>query len=189
MAETQKNKRVIDGMTRTQTTPPTNTKKTEVKVAATQPAKAQFATKPEDAPKPQKNTPAPAVSDAAASKVEPSAIQTSVKSPDKGQPPITGWSWGAFLLSWIWGIGNHVWIALLVLIPIAPINLIVAIYLGIKGNELAWRKKTWESPEQFIEVQKKWAKWGLIVLILVVILTIGVGVLVAMSASSNISTQ
>jgi hypothetical protein len=27
------------------------------------------------------------------------------------------WNWGAFLLNWIWGIGNQTYIALLALIP------------------------------------------------------------------------
>ena len=31
---------------------------------------------------------------------------------------IEGWCWGAFLLTWIWGIGNRVWISLIVFIPI-----------------------------------------------------------------------
>ena len=29
---------------------------------------------------------------------------------------VHGWNWGAFLLNWIWGIGNNVWLALLALI-------------------------------------------------------------------------
>lgn len=28
------------------------------------------------------------------------------------QNDIQGWIWGAFLLSWIWGIGNNTYIAL-----------------------------------------------------------------------------
>lgn len=27
------------------------------------------------------------------------------------------WNWGAFFLSWIWGIGNHVWISFLSFVP------------------------------------------------------------------------
>ena len=30
---------------------------------------------------------------------------------------IKGFSWGAFLLSWIWAIGNSTWIGLLALVP------------------------------------------------------------------------
>ena len=186
MAENPTNKRSIDGMSRAQAPQLTSKKPAAIKVSA-KPVKTAVASTPAPVSmtKQAASTPSPEVKKAAV----PSSSTASAKPiVDKGQPPITGWSWGAFLLSWIWGIGNHVWIALLVLIPIAPINLIVAIYLGIKGNELAWRKKTWESPEQFIEVQKRWAKWGFVVLILAVVLAVGVGVLVAMSASGNIST-
>lgn len=73
-------------------------------------------------------------------------------------PGITGWSWGAFLLNWIWAIGNKTWIGLLCLIPY--VGFIFSIYLGIKGRELAWRNKRWESIEHFNRVQKKWTAWG-----------------------------
>lgn len=77
---------------------------------------------------------------------------------------IKGWSWGGFLLSWIWAIGNHVWIGLLALIPF--LSLIMQIILGVKGREWAWQSKHWESIEQFKETQKKWAIAGLIIIIL-----------------------
>ncbi len=75
-------------------------------------------------------------------------------------PEIQGWNWGAFLLTWIWGIGNNVMIALLALI--IPFW---GIYLGLKGNELAWRNKQWESVEHFKQVQRRWALWGLGILV------------------------
>ncbi|MFA5976456.1 MAG: ribonuclease G [Elusimicrobiota bacterium] len=71
---------------------------------------------------------------------------------------IKQWSWGAFLLNWIWGISNGTYIALLALIPY--VGFIMAIVLGFKGNEWAWRNKRWESVEQFQRVQKKWTLWG-----------------------------
>lgn len=90
------------------------------------------------------------------------------------------WNWGAFLLSWIWAIGNHVWIGLLVLLSFVPfiggiIALVMVIMLGIKGNEWAWKAKKWDSVEHFKTVQRKWAKWGVILLIVSVV----VGILVA----------
>ncbi len=51
---------------------------------------------------------------------------------------VRGWNWGAFLLNWIWGMGNGVWISLLALIPF--VGIIMAIVLGVKGSEWAWRK-------------------------------------------------
>ena len=72
---------------------------------------------------------------------------------------VKGWSWGAFLLNWIWAIGNRTWIGLLALIPLAGI--IMAFVLGFKGREWAWRNKHWESLEHFNQVQRKWSIWGI----------------------------
>lgn len=84
---------------------------------------------------------------------------------------VAGLNWGAFFLNWIWAIGNQVWIGLLALIPC--INLFVAIFLLIKGNELAWNgPRQWESPEQFQAVQQAWTKWGLVVFAIGIILTV-----------------
>ena len=71
---------------------------------------------------------------------------------------IKGWNWGAFLLNWIWAIGNNTWIGLLALIPY--IGFVMAIILGIKGKEWAWKNKKWESVDHFQRVQKKWTYWG-----------------------------
>ena len=75
-------------------------------------------------------------------------------------PEIHGWNWGAFFLSWIWGIGNNVWIALIMFIPIPFLAFIMAIVLGVKGNQWAWQKKRWESIEHFQNTQQTWAYWG-----------------------------
>jgi NADH:ubiquinone oxidoreductase subunit 4 (subunit M) len=84
-------------------------------------------------------------------------------------PPqgVKGWSWGAFLLTWIWAIFNKTWIGLLCLIPY--VGFIAAIYLGIKGRELAWRNKRWESLEHFNRVQRKWSMWAIILVLLMVV--------------------
>ncbi len=68
---------------------------------------------------------------------------------------IKGWNWGAFWLNWIWGIGNSVWIAFVVLV----LGLIWQIYLGVKGNELAWQNRKFESVQQFKDTQAAWSKW------------------------------
>ena len=72
---------------------------------------------------------------------------------------VAGWSWGAFLLNWIWAIGNRTWIGLLALIPYVGIG--VAIWLGIKGREMAWKNGEWQSVEHFNLVQRKWSQWGI----------------------------
>ena len=72
---------------------------------------------------------------------------------------IKGWNWAAFLFTWIWGIGNSVWISLLALVPY--VGFIMHFILGAKGNEWAWRAKKWESVEHFKKTQGKWKKWAL----------------------------
>lgn len=71
---------------------------------------------------------------------------------------VRGWSWGAFLLNFIWGIGNNVYIALLCLIPV--VNLVMMVVLGFKGREWAWRKRRWISVEEFRKTQKRWGIAG-----------------------------
>ncbi len=80
-------------------------------------------------------------------------------------PEIKGWNWGAFCLNWIWGIGNSTYIALLMFVPL--VNLIMIFVLGAKGNEWAWRNRTWRDVEHFKSVQKKWRNASLILLLVV----------------------
>jgi hypothetical protein len=83
---------------------------------------------------------------------------------------IKRWSWGAFGLNWIWGLGNGTWIALLALVPYA--GLIVAVVLGVKGNEWAWRNKRWESLAHFQRVQRTWGRWAIALLVAIVAVTL-----------------
>ena len=74
-------------------------------------------------------------------------INTSGQGKDAIVPEVVKnkFNWGAFLLNWIWGIGNKTWIALVVLLlPLIPfVGAFAAlgfnIWLGIKGNEFAWK--------------------------------------------------
>jgi hypothetical protein len=70
--------------------------------------------------------------------------------PNQIPPEISGWNWGAFLLSWIWGIGNGTPIALLTFVPI--VGLVMVFVLGAKGSRWAWRNKRWDSVEHFKRV-------------------------------------
>lgn len=79
---------------------------------------------------------------------------------------IKGWNWGAFLLNWIWGIGNSTFIALLMFVPL--VNLIMIFVLGAKGNEWAWRNRTWRNVEHFQSTQKKWRNAGLIFIFVII---------------------
>src|SRR5207344_2938240 len=64
------------------------------------------------------------------------------------------WNWGAFLLNWIWGIGNNTFVALLMFVP--GVNIVMLVVLGVKGNEWAWRNKRWSDIDHFKRVQRKW---------------------------------
>jgi len=89
---------------------------------------------------------------------------------------IKGWNWGAFLLNWILAIGNSVWIGLLSLVPY--VGFVMAIVLGVKGNEWAWRYKRWDSIEHFKRTQRTWTWWGVGVLIFSLVIGVIVGIAV-----------
>jgi Cytochrome oxidase complex assembly protein 1 len=83
-------------------------------------------------------------------------------------PEIDRWNWGAFLLTWIWGIGNNTLIALLMFVPF--VNIVMWIVLGVKGSAWAWRNKHWYSVDDFKRTQRDWAKWGVIASVIAVLL-------------------
>ena len=74
---------------------------------------------------------------------------------------IDRWNWGAFLLNWIWGVGNSTFIALLMFVPL--VNLVMPFVLGAKGSRWAWRNRRWDSVAHFKRVQRLWAIWGLVI--------------------------
>lgn len=75
-------------------------------------------------------------------------------------PEIARWSWGAFLLNWIWGLGNNSPIALLMFVP--GVNLVMWFLLGLRGNRWAWQNKTWRSVEDFQRIQRVWTVFGVL---------------------------
>lgn len=85
-------------------------------------------------------------------------------------PELDRWNWGAFLLNWIWGIGNNSYIALLMFVP--GVNFVMLFVLGFKGSKWAWRNKRWQDVDHFKRVQRNWAIAGVIAIIAV----IGLGV-------------
>lgn len=87
-------------------------------------------------------------------------------------PEIDRWNWGAFLLTWIWGVGNNTFIALLMFVPF--VNIVMWFVLGARGSAWAWRNKHWDSVDDFKRTQRKWAMWGVIVPVLAVLSFVGV---------------
>ncbi len=122
-------------------------------------------------------------SPATASKPEPSAqaINNSGQGSASVLPTeLKGWSWGGFALTWIWGIGNQVWLAFIAFV----LGFIWAIVLGIKGREWAWQSKKWDSIEHFKKTQRTWDKWGKILFIIAIV----IGILYAIIAIVLVAT-
>lgn len=82
---------------------------------------------------------------------------------------IKGFNFGAFALNFIWAFAHNLigWGIIILVIGLIPvvqiINIGFAIYLGVKGNELAWKKRRFESVQQFKETQRVWNIAGIIV--------------------------
>lgn len=91
---------------------------------------------------------------------------------DKEQIPeeLRKWNWGAFLLTWIWGIGNKTYIAFLCLVPV--LGLIMAVVLGVKGNEWAWQHGRWYSVDDFKQTQRKWSFVGVLTIIGIILMAL-----------------
>lgn len=77
-------------------------------------------------------------------------------------PELNRWNWGAFLLNWIWGIGNSTYIAFLMFVPF--VNMIMIFVLGAKGSKWAWKNRVWANEEHFVRTQRNWALAGLAVI-------------------------
>jgi hypothetical protein len=83
------------------------------------------------------------------------------------------WNWGGFLLSifWPWWNANVTlkWITVAAILlssfTAGLSGLALAIYFGISGNRIAARDRSFASTDEFIAVQRAWAKAGVIVLI------------------------
>ncbi|MEH2285353.1 MAG: serine/threonine-protein kinase [Nostoc sp.] len=74
---------------------------------------------------------------------------------------ILGWNWGAFLMPWLWMWPNQTWYGLFCFIP--QVGCLMAIALGAKGNEWAWKSRRWRSIEQFKAHQRGWAIAGILI--------------------------
>ena len=86
-------------------------------------------------------------------------------------------NWGAFFLYPLWGFANGMWWLFFVNLILAFIpvvggiaQFVLMIYMGIKGGELAWTKKTWRDLDHFVSVQHSWKVAAIILLVLGVVL-------------------
>lgn len=94
----------------------------------------------------------------------------------RDQHELEQWNWGAFYFGWLWGVCHKVWPALLQLAvcfipsllnvmgmahPLVAlvcliINLGVAVWLGLKGTQMAWDNGAWSSMEEMRRCRSKW---------------------------------
>lgn len=98
-------------------------------------------------------------------------------------PEINKWNWGAFFLTIYWGIGNSAYLSLLTLVP--AFGFIWRFVCGAKGNEWAWKSGKFKSVDEFLTVQRTWAKGGIAFFIVTVIsiLLITINVVTALSTA------
>lgn len=134
-----------------------------------------------------KTPPVPTVTDPIAPQPSPSSTAGTTNKSGQGSGSVVpeevkGWSWGAFLLSWIWGIGNSVWLALLVFLPIA--SLVMPFVLGFKGREWAWRAKRWDSIEHFKKTQRTWDIVAIVIVVSLSVIGCAWGLIEGLSSAS-----
>lgn len=100
---------------------------------------------------------------------------------------IKKWNWGAFFFNWIWGACHGIyWTLAIIIVNIIPyiggfITLGLCIYLGFKGNELAWKAKPWPNVSEFLNKQRKWAIAAAWVFIASVIICFFVGFIIGIN--------
>ena len=79
------------------------------------------------------------------------------------------WNWGAFLIPVLWAPAHGLWLWAVLWIALSWTiigGLGVAIYLGAKGSELAWRTRPFRDADHFRQVQSRWMYWGIGITIL-----------------------
>ncbi len=130
-------------------------------------------------PPPYAGTPDPVLSGYMARQKLPSTNNNSgMKVGAPAEVATMGWCWGVFGFSWIWGIANHVTLAIVTIgigfIPYvgAIANIAILIYLGINGHSLAWENRRFDSFEQFRDTMRVWNTWGIVLFIFNLLLTI-----------------
>jgi len=92
-------------------------------------------------------------------------------------PPETqGWTFAGCLPLGLFGLMNGVmlWggLALAGCLIVWPLYIVYTIYIGIKGRELAWRYRRFDSVLQYEETMRVWNTWGIICLAAFVLIVI-----------------
>ncbi len=103
-------------------------------------------------------------------------IVSQVPSAENNEIPygVSRWNMGAFMQTFLWGISNDVYESLAIFVVIIPFigwiaGIFIAFWLGLKGNEMAWKKKKWDSVRDFNMAQASWNKAGWITFIVLIL--------------------
>ena len=108
--------------------------------------------------------------------------------------PTVGWNWGAAVFTVFWAVPHRIFwtIGAFFAVALLPALLIIGgagerdpgsyfatagwmfgvcyallgVSLGMRGNSMAWRRRKFDSVEQFRAVQRKWSRAALVVLVL-----------------------
>ncbi len=102
-----------------------------------------------------------------------------------------GFSWGACGLHWVWGVGNKVYIALLVFafawVPYLgqAACLGFQIWLGVNGHRLAWQNRRFASFAQYQETMRIWNAWGVGLFIGAIVLGVVIAIVLAVAMSAT----
>lgn len=115
-------------------------------------------------------------------------------------------NWGAFAFGLFWGVPNGTLMPLVILplnlllwlisfkapiiaaILFLVINLGWPIFCGIKGNFWAWQNCDWKSVKEFHRIQKRWAVFGVVMMIISIIYIIVVFTIAAIAGVSALSS-
>jgi hypothetical protein len=85
-----------------------------------------------------------------------------------------GWNWGAFFCPGVWGFfhGAYLWSILywVLFLFFFPGSWGVAIYLGVKGNQIALNNRAFKDLYDFEGTEKAWQYWGGAVFCLVLLI-------------------
>ena len=105
---------------------------------------------------------------------------------------VTGWNWGAFFLNWIWAFAHRLpgWAIVILVVGFIPyvgiVNLGLAIYLGVKGSELAWERRPFRDLEDFQACQRVWRNWGIGVFVAGIVITVVAAVFLFAAAATGL---
>ena len=120
----------------------------------------------------------PSLSDSASARALPPSLSLPSGNDPAYLAKMSGWNWGACAFHGIWMycfgmqlMGIIIFLAS-VFIPCAAF--VIPIYLGVKGDDLAWRNRHFENYEQFREVIGIWNRWGIGFIVISSTLAIGV---------------